>query len=147
MAAGEESKDGGGGILTYLANRRRNHVAPPNLPAPEEASSSSGQDDAKKRRFRIDMTNIGGSFAGPLSIDSDSDDEDDSARLNLVPSSWLATWQKPAGTKLPQLPDISDRSSSPADSWASQVWSTVDSARSWVNASSSSSGSTSADNS
>ncbi|EJK62969.1 hypothetical protein THAOC_16401 [Thalassiosira oceanica] len=93
------------------------------------------------------MTNIGGRFAGPLSIDSDSDDEDDSARLNLVPSSWLATWQKPAGTKLPQLPDISDRSSSLADSWASQVWSTVDSARSWVNASSSSSGSTSADNS
>lgn len=156
MAAGEESKDPGGGILTYLANRRRHHVAPPNPPAPEEASrSSSGQDAVKKRRpFRIDMTNVGGSFAGPLSIDSDSDDEDDSARLGaaavakpeLGPSSWLATWQK-AGTKLPQLPDVSDRPSSLADSWASQVWATVDSAKSWVYATSSSPESTSADNS
>ena len=150
MAAGEESKDGGGGILTYLANRRRHHVAPPTLPAPEETSgSSSGQDVAKTKRrpFRIDMTNVGGSFAGPLSIDSDSDDEDDSARLraaamenpDLMPSSWLAAWQKSGGTKLPQLPDTSDRSSSHDDSWASQVWATVDSAKSWVHATSSSS--------
>ncbi|KAL9187202.1 hypothetical protein ACHAXT_010922 [Thalassiosira profunda] len=139
------AKPGGqpGGLLGYFINRKKSHehLGAPLPDATTTSENRSGRGDRRTRRYH-EMVNTGGSFyLGALIDDSDSDDDNNprKAVLGQTPassgapsSSWLASYQRSGQGS-------GEGTHESTSSWMSQAWRSMDSAKEWVLATSSSS--------